>query len=70
MLTLETERLSLRNWVDSDVGSYMLLSKDVGYSCFSPPGHFLVHTPEEAKEKIQGTRGKLPRRFCGTASAS
>ena len=53
MLTLETGRLTLRNWLETDVGSYMLLSTDVGYNCFSPPGRFLVSTPEEARGKIQ-----------------
>jgi [ribosomal protein S5]-alanine N-acetyltransferase len=52
MLALETERLFLRNWLDTDVNCYMLLAHDVGYNCFSPPGHFLVHTAEEAKEKV------------------
>jgi RimJ/RimL family protein N-acetyltransferase len=53
MLTLETERLTLRNWLETDVGSYMLLANDVGYNCFSPPGRFLVGSPEEAREKIR-----------------
>jgi ribosomal-protein-alanine N-acetyltransferase len=52
-MMLETERLVLRNWLQSDVNSYMILAKDVGYNCFSRPGHFLVHTTEEAKQKIQ-----------------
>lgn len=53
MLTLETERLTLRNWLETDVSNYMLLSQDVGYNCFSLPGRFLARTPEEAREKIQ-----------------
>jgi ribosomal-protein-alanine N-acetyltransferase len=53
MLILETERLTLRNWQETDASSYMLLSRDLGYNCFSPPGHFLARTPEEAREKIQ-----------------
>jgi RimJ/RimL family protein N-acetyltransferase len=53
MFTLETERLVLRNWQETDVNCYMTLARDVGYNCFSPPGHFLVRTAEEAKEKIQ-----------------
>jgi ribosomal-protein-alanine N-acetyltransferase len=52
-MKLETERLVLRNWLESDVNCYMILAKDVGYNCFSRPGHFLVHTSEEAKEQIQ-----------------
>jgi ribosomal-protein-alanine N-acetyltransferase len=52
-MILETERLVLRNWLASDVNCYMVLAKDVGYNCFSRPGHFLVHTTEEAKERVQ-----------------
>jgi hypothetical protein len=47
-MILETERLVLRNWLESDVNHYLVLARDVGYNCFSPPGHFLVHTTEEA----------------------
>ena len=53
MLTLETKRLTLRSWLKTDVSSYMLLSTDVGYNCFSPPGRFLVRSAEEAREQIQ-----------------
>jgi [ribosomal protein S5]-alanine N-acetyltransferase len=53
MLTLETERLTLRPWQEDDVSSYMLLANDVGYNCFSPPGRFLVSSEEEAREKIR-----------------
>ena len=52
-LILETERLILRNWLESDVPSYMRLSEDVGYNCFSRPGHFLVRSIEEAQSKIR-----------------
>lgn len=52
-MILETERLLRRNWLDSDVNSYMILSRDVGYNCFSRPGYFLVRTAEEALAKIQ-----------------
>jgi len=51
-MLLETERTVLRNWLESDVSCYLALAKDVGYNCFSVPGHFLVHTTEEAKRKI------------------
>ena len=51
-MTFETERLVLRNWLESDVDYYMILARDVGYNCFSPPGHFLVKTAAEAKRKI------------------
>lgn len=53
MLSLQTERLVLRNWLETDVDCYSVLSRDVGYNCFSPPGRFLVHSDEEAKEKIR-----------------
>ena len=39
-MILETERLLVRNSPDSDVNSYMILSQDVGYNCFSRPGYF------------------------------
>ena len=51
-MILETERLVLRNWLESDVNSYMILANDVGYNCFARPGHFLVHSTEEAHSKI------------------
>ena len=67
-MILETERLILRNWLESDVNSYMILSEDVGYNCFSRPGHFLVRSSEEAQAKIRdrivtfdkGGLGKFP----------
>lgn len=34
------------------MGCYLALSRDVGYNCFSPPGHFLVHSEKEAQEQI------------------
>jgi ribosomal-protein-alanine N-acetyltransferase len=49
---LETERLLLRNWQESDVDGYLVLAGDVGYNCFSRPGRFLVHSAAEAQEKI------------------
>jgi ribosomal-protein-alanine N-acetyltransferase len=52
-MILETQRVVLRNWLEFDVNSYMILAKDVGYNCFSRPGHFLVRTTEEATGKIQ-----------------
>ncbi len=65
MLTLETERLTIRNWLQEDVGSYTILSKDVGYTCFSPPGRFLISTPEEARERIQERVDLFDRRKLG-----
>lgn len=53
MLTLETERLTLRNWLKSDVSHYMRLAEDVGYNCFAPPGRFLVRSTEEAQERLR-----------------
>lgn len=50
-MKLETERLVVRNWQESDVECYMRMAKDVGYNCFSRPGHFLVNSAEEAREK-------------------
>jgi RimJ/RimL family protein N-acetyltransferase len=52
-MMLETERLVLRNWLESDVNHYLVLAHDVGYNCFSPPGRFLVHTAEEAHAKVR-----------------
>ena len=52
-MILETERLVLRNWLESDVNHYLVLARDVGYNCFSPPGRFLVHTTEEAHAKVR-----------------
>jgi RimJ/RimL family protein N-acetyltransferase len=52
-MIVETERLVLRNWQESDVNHYMALAHDVGYNCFSLPGRFLVYTTEEAREKVR-----------------
>jgi RimJ/RimL family protein N-acetyltransferase len=52
-MILETERLILRNWRESDVDCYMTLSRDLGYNCFARPGYFLVRNAEEAREKIR-----------------
>ena len=51
-MILDTERLMVRSWRESDVDCYMTLAKDVGYNCFASPGSFLVNTAEEAKAKI------------------
>jgi [ribosomal protein S5]-alanine N-acetyltransferase len=51
-MILETERLMMRSWRESDVDCYMTLARDVGYNCFALPGSFLVNTVEEAKAKI------------------
>jgi ribosomal-protein-alanine N-acetyltransferase len=52
-MRIETKRLYLKNWEQSDVDAYLTLSKDVGYNCFSLPGRFLVRNAEEAAEKIR-----------------
>jgi [ribosomal protein S5]-alanine N-acetyltransferase len=52
-MVLETERLVVRNWQQSDVNHYLVLAHDVGYNCFSLPGRFLVHSPDEAHEKVR-----------------
>lgn len=52
-MRLETERLVVRNWQESDVECYMTLANDVGYNCFSRPGHFLVKSKEEALAKVR-----------------
>lgn len=52
-MVLETERLVLRNWQESDAHWYMVLARDVGYNCFSCPGYFLVDSPEQADKKIE-----------------
>jgi len=52
-MRMDTERLIVRNWQESDVQFYMTLAKDVGYNCFSRPGHFLVNSTEEALSRIR-----------------
>lgn len=52
-MILETERLILRNWRESDVNHYLTLAGDVGYNCFSRPGQFLVRTTTEAYAKVR-----------------
>lgn len=64
-LILETERLVLRNWIESDVDCYMILSHDVGYNCFSRPGHFLVRTASEAEAKIRDRMNLFRERRLG-----
>jgi ribosomal-protein-alanine N-acetyltransferase len=64
-MMLETERLVLRNWQESDVNHYLVLSGDVGYNCFSRPGRFLVHTAEEAKTKVRERMALFDERKLG-----
>ncbi len=51
-MLMEAERVILRDWQESDVDSYLLLARDVGYNCFSPPGFYWASTAEEARAKI------------------
>lgn len=55
---IETPRLLIRPWTPDDIPHYQAMSRDVGYTCFSPPGIFLVKDDEEALQKIK-TRMKL-----------
>jgi RimJ/RimL family protein N-acetyltransferase len=43
----------------------MTLSNDVGYNCFSLPGQFLVHGPEEARAKIRDRMALFRERGLG-----
>lgn len=52
-ITLETERLMIREWRVSDRDCYFMLSKDIGYHIFSLPGQFLVKNETDALEKIR-----------------
>jgi [ribosomal protein S5]-alanine N-acetyltransferase len=52
-MLIETPRLTLREWRETDVDCYLTLSRDVGYNCFSPPGRFLVKDAHEAGERIR-----------------
>ena len=52
-MILETERLVVRSWRESDVEHYLALATDVGYHCFSAPGRFMVRSAEEAGEKVR-----------------
>ena len=67
-MKLETERLVLRNWQESDANHYYILGNDVGYNCFSRPGYYLARNMEEASAKVrermllfdQSKLGKFP----------
>ena len=52
MLLVQTERLIIRSWEESDSESYRFMSTDVGYNCFAPPGYYLVKSDAELTEKI------------------
>ncbi len=50
---IETSRLLIRPWSTDDISHYQAMSRDVGYTCFSTPGFFLVKDDEEAFQKIK-----------------
>ncbi len=50
---LETQRLFIREWRESDVGHYLNLATDIGYNVFAVPGQFLVKDETEALQKIK-----------------
>ncbi len=52
-MLIETSRLTLREWRETDVECYLTLSRDVGYNCFSPPGAYVVRDEEEARQQIR-----------------
>jgi [ribosomal protein S5]-alanine N-acetyltransferase len=64
-MMLETERLILRNWQESDVDHYLVLAGDVGYHCFSRPGRFMVRDAKEAKTRIRERMLLFDRRKSG-----
>ncbi|MGH9687719.1 MAG: GNAT family N-acetyltransferase [Candidatus Acidiferrales bacterium] len=52
-MQIETKRLFLREWRESDVDSYIAMSRDIGYNCFSPPGAYSVRDEVEAASEIR-----------------
>jgi [ribosomal protein S5]-alanine N-acetyltransferase len=52
-MLIETPRLTLREWRETDLDCYLTLSRDIGYNCFSPPGAYLVRDEQEAREQIR-----------------
>ena len=50
---IETPRLIIRPWESNDIAYYQTMSRDVGYTCFSAPGSFLVKDDDEAFQKIE-----------------
>ena len=64
-MMLETERLILRNWRESDIDHYLVLAGDVGYHCFSQPGRFLVRNAKEARAKVRERMVLFDRRKLG-----
>jgi len=64
-MMLETERLILRNWQESDVEHYLALASDVGYHCFTRPGRFMVQNAKEAKARVRERMLLFDRRKLG-----
>lgn len=64
-MMLETERLILRNWRQSDVDHYLVLSRDVGYHCFTRPGRFMVRDAREARARVRQRMLLFDRRGLG-----
>lgn len=59
MQRIETPRLYLRPWTESDVPLWHQLAMDVGYNVFAPPGAFLVSDDEGALAAIRKRRALL-----------
>jgi RimJ/RimL family protein N-acetyltransferase len=53
-LVIETPRLIIRPWKKSpeDIGAYLQLASDVGYTCFSLPGQFVLDA-KNAEDRLQ-----------------
>src|SRR5262245_7642315 len=49
---IQTKRLVIRPWRETDVIHYLTMSRDIGYNCFSPPGFLLVKNDSEAQERV------------------
>lgn len=52
-MLIDTPRLSLREWRETDVEFYVAMSRDIGYNCFAPPGAYLVRDHDEARAQIR-----------------
>jgi [ribosomal protein S5]-alanine N-acetyltransferase len=64
-MMLETERLMLRNWQESDLEHYLTLASDVGYHCFTRPGRFMVQNAKEARARVRERMLLFDRRKLG-----
>jgi ribosomal-protein-alanine N-acetyltransferase len=52
-MQIETARLLIRPWRETDAEHYLKIADDVGYNCFAPPGYFLAKDSAAAVEKIR-----------------